>query len=117
MTKPGDYVIVVDAADAMENGDLIRVREVDGYGRLHLFGFDGPWNPDRFKDAPTYLELAEQRAALLAALQVSMRWMEWWLSHDLCECEGNHVCGKTERQAELDGCRAAIAKALGKETT
>jgi len=60
MTKPGDYVIVVNAADGMENGDMIRVREVDGYGRFHLFGFDGPWNPERFEDAPSYAALAER---------------------------------------------------------
>lgn len=50
---------------------------------------------------------------LLDALQVTTKWMEWWLSNDICECEGSHVCGKPDRQEELDAARSAIAKALG----
>lgn len=58
--KPGDYVIVENPADGMNKGDLIRVCDVDGYGRFHLYGFDGPWNPERFTPAPSYDDLAKQ---------------------------------------------------------
>lgn len=52
---------------------------------------------------------------LLESLQVTVKWMEWWLSQQICECEADHVCGKKERQQELDNARSAIAKALGNQ--
>ena len=91
--KPGDYVIVENPADGMETGQLIRVRDVDGYGRYHLFGFDGPWNPERFCEAPTYQELADKNKNCEAALKelhaaIERGGLEVCIPDGLPMCEG-----------------------------
>lgn len=48
---------------------------------------------------------------LLAACQTAEKWMAWWLSDCMCECEGGHTCGRTEREAELQNLRAVIQRA------
>lgn len=36
-----------------------------------------------------------------------------WLSHDLCECEGAHCCGRDEVDRDLDKLRALLAQHEG----
>lgn len=48
---------------------------------------------------------------LLTAVEIGVRWMEWWLTQNECECEDQHKCGKSERQHELNIMKAALAKA------
>ena len=107
MTRPGDYVTVVNTADGMENGQLIRVRDVDKYGRFHLFGFDGPWNPERFKDAPSYTELA----ARVEVLERENKILELKCQHSLA----NNIC-PDHRDKQCDNpCLACVIERLTTE--
>lgn len=56
-------------------------------------------------------EVAEQFDALRKASEVALKWMDWWLDSELCECDGHgHICGKTERRREADALRRALGK-------
>ncbi len=50
---------------------------------------------------------------LLSAAKTAEKWMQSWLDEKLCECEGYHYCGRTEREAELAQIKTAIRKAMG----
>lgn len=52
-------------------------------------------------------------AALRKAAKLGEKWMNWWLQQNECECDGDHVCGRPERQRELDQIRAALASTAG----
>lgn len=45
---------------------------------------------------------------LLAAATTAARWMRQWLDDDLCDCEGDHICGRTERERELQAIEKVI---------
>jgi hypothetical protein len=38
---------------------------------------------------------------ILEAAKVGAKWLRWWLDGLECECETVHICGRTEREAEL----------------
>lgn len=60
---------------------------------------------------PITAQQAEQFDALRKASEVALKWMDWWLDSELCECDGHgHICGKTERRREADALRRALGK-------
>lgn len=59
---------------------------------------------------------AEQLVRLREAATVALKWMDWWLDSELCECDGyGHVCGKTERKREADALRHALGTQEGEQ--
>jgi hypothetical protein len=56
----------------------------------------------------------EQLVRLRETSAVALKWMDWWLDSELCECDGyGHVCGKTERKREADALRNALGAQEG----
>lgn len=59
---------------------------------------------------------------IIEAARTGARWMEWWPSQIECECDGVHICGLPDRQAELSQMKAALSRVqiesdlLSKET-
>lgn len=47
---------------------------------------------------------------LIEALELSSGWMKWWLDNNECDCEMDHICGKPERQRELNAINELLAK-------
>jgi hypothetical protein len=51
----------------------------------------------------------EQLVRLRDAAAVALKWMDWWLDSELCECDGyGHVCGKDQRKREADALRNVL---------
>jgi hypothetical protein len=48
--------------------------------------------------------------AVVEAAKVLAKWMQWWLDENLCECDGIHTCGRTQREQELNKFRQALAE-------
>ena len=47
---------------------------------------------------------------LLSAAKTGAKWMRWWLEENECDCEGSHICGRTERMRELEQMERVIAR-------
>jgi hypothetical protein len=64
-------------------------------------------------EPPTYAQqmntLKHDAERLAEALEIGVKWMDWWTSQYMCECEDGHICGKAQRIAELTKMRAALA--------
>jgi hypothetical protein len=71
------------------------------------------WNAKMKESADRLIELKQQRDKLLDAAIRGADWMHWWIEYECCDCDGSHICGKTERTANLTVMREAIAKAQG----
>ena len=52
-------------------------------------------------------------AGVVEALNIGIKWMEWWVNNQSCDCEYGHVCGWLERERELKQMKAAIANVGG----
>lgn len=50
-------------------------------------------------------------ADLIKAAETAAGSIESWIEQVACECEGGHVCGMPEREAELEELRNAIEAA------
>lgn len=69
-------------------------------------------NFETMKDNSAYVEKAcNLFPGLVEALESTGKWMEFWLEEDLCDCEGAHICGKTERRNELAIIKELLTKA------
>ncbi len=108
-------VACVNACAGSTTDDLIKIATDGGWNKvserwsmeLHA-AID---NADSFADEIARLE--QQRDELLAAAVIGARWMRFWIDDDLCDCDGEHHCGRTERRKELTVMEASIAKARG----
>lgn len=53
--------------------------------------------------------LKHKISTLQSNLRTAIKWMEWWLDQNECECEdGLHHCGRTERLKELQSMKKAL---------
>ena len=53
----------------------------------------------------------EQIGRMSKALEIGIKWMEWWLNQEFCDCdEYGHVCGKYERKKELEQMKKALSE-------
>lgn len=51
----------------------------------------------------------EQRiTALKDALAITIKWMDWWITQQECDCEMNHRCGIDVRKQELEKAREIL---------
>jgi len=91
-----------------------------GVGDQRLAEFiEAPLSPIQVSERwEATVRVAEARvAALETAATVALKWMDWWLNEDMCECEGiGHRCGWSERKAEADTLRAALNGSPGPDT-
>ena len=53
-------------------------------------------------------ERDDENQRLREGLSVVVKWMDWWLSENECGCDEYHVCGKPERQLELELMKKAL---------
>ncbi|GEM_PF-4290586 len=51
---------------------------------------------NRATNVPSQIKL------MLNAAQTIANWMQWWLNENECDCIDGHICGRIERQKELD---------------
>jgi len=58
----------------------------------------------------TIVKMCNLFPELVEALELTGKWMEFWLEEDLCDCEGVHICGKTERKKELKVIKELLEK-------
>ena len=46
---------------------------------------------------------------LLTAAKICASWMRWWLDEYECDCIDGHICGRRERELELQKIETAIS--------
>ena len=53
----------------------------------------------------------EQIGRMSEALEIGIKWMEWWINQEFCDCdEYGHICGKPERKKELEQMKKALSE-------
>ena len=45
---------------------------------------------------------------ILQAAKKGAAWMRWWINHNECDCDGDHICGLPDRLKELREVETAI---------
>jgi hypothetical protein len=66
--------------------------------------------PEAIKRALAAEARIKKLEAVVEAAKVLAKWMQWWLDENLCECDGIHTCGRTQREQELNKFRQALAE-------
>lgn len=57
-----------------------------------------------------WLQRVRKLEAVVEASKILAKWMQWWLDENLCECNGIHICGRTQREQELNEFKKALAE-------
>lgn len=56
------------------------------------------------------LERIRKLEAVVKEAKVIAKWMKWWLNEDLCDCDTYHICGRPQRERELQSFEQALAE-------
>lgn len=54
--------------------------------------------------------LLNNRNELIKAAKIGANWLQHWLDEDECCCDGTHICGRYQKQRELDRMNHVISE-------
>ena len=86
----------------MEHGMTLdeALKWADTFGPLQSDPPDG--------DARALMVLAAEVRRMRQAAEIGALWMRWWLDQHECDCDGEHTCGRRERENDLRSIEAAL---------